>query len=80
MTWFRRGAWPFAAGLAAVLLVGVALVAPRVLPDPVPTGGRTLTVLAFNAFEGMADVDALAELIRVERPDVIALPGGRSAL
>jgi endonuclease/exonuclease/phosphatase (EEP) superfamily protein YafD len=74
VTWFRRGAWPFAAGLAAVLLVGGALVLPRVLPDPVPTGGRTLTVLSFNAFEGKADVAALAELIRTERPDLIALP------
>jgi endonuclease/exonuclease/phosphatase (EEP) superfamily protein YafD len=74
VTWFRRGGWPFAAGLAAVLLVGGALVLPRALPDPVPAGGSTLTVLAFNTFEGRADVAALAELIRTERPDVIALP------
>jgi endonuclease/exonuclease/phosphatase (EEP) superfamily protein YafD len=74
LTWFRRGAWPFAAGLAAVLLVGGGLVAPRLLPDPVPTGGSTLTVLSFNTFEGRSDVDVLAELIRSERPDVVALP------
>ncbi len=71
---FRRRAWPFAAGLAAVLLVGGALVLPRVLPGPVPTGGTTLTVLSLNVFEGQADVDAIADLIRTELPDLIALP------
>ena len=76
VAWFRRWFAPVPAGLAAVLLVGAVLVAPRVIPDPAPTGGRPLTVLSFNAFEGNADVLAFAELIRTERPDVISVPEG----
>jgi endonuclease/exonuclease/phosphatase (EEP) superfamily protein YafD len=70
----RRRLWPIPAGLAAVLLVGAALVLPRAVPDPVPVGGRPLTVLSFNAFEGRADPAALADLIRTERPDLVAVP------
>jgi endonuclease/exonuclease/phosphatase (EEP) superfamily protein YafD len=70
---FTRRALPFAAGLAAVLAVGAVLVGPRVVPDPLPTEGTPLTVLTFNALNGQADLDALAELIRTERPDLIAL-------
>jgi endonuclease/exonuclease/phosphatase (EEP) superfamily protein YafD len=70
----RRRLWPIPAGLAAVLLIGAALVLPRALPDPVPVGGRPATVLSFNAFEGGADPAALAELIRTERPDLVAVP------
>ena len=36
--------------------------------------GTPFTVLAFNTFEGQADVGVLAELIRTERPDVVSLP------
>lgn len=67
-------AWPFAAGLALVLLIGAGAIAPRVIADPAPPGGTAFTVLAFNTYEGSADVDALAALIRAERPDVVALP------
>jgi endonuclease/exonuclease/phosphatase (EEP) superfamily protein YafD len=69
----RRRVRPFAAGLAAVLAVGAAVVAPRVIPDPAPTAGTPLTVLTFNALNGNADVDALAGLVRAERPDLVAL-------
>ena len=33
-------------------------------------------MLSFNAFEGNADVTAFAELIRTERPDLVAVPEG----
>ena len=69
-----RRAWPFAAGLAAVLLIGAVMVAPRAIPDPEPTGGTPFTVLSFNVYEGRANVQALADAIRTERPDVVALP------
>ena len=69
-----RRAWPFAAGLAAVLLIGAGMVAPRVLPDPVPTAGTPFKVLSFNVYEGRASTRALADLIRTEQPDVVALP------
>lgn len=70
---FRRVLWPFAAGLVVVLLVGGAMVLPRAIADPLPTSGGPLTVLAFNTFEGSADVDELAALIDRSRPDVISL-------
>lgn len=69
-----RRAWPFTAGLAAVLLIGAGMVAPRAIPDPEPTGGTPFTVLSFNVYEGRANVGALADLIRTERPDVVSLP------
>jgi endonuclease/exonuclease/phosphatase (EEP) superfamily protein YafD len=77
----RRRLWPFAAGLLAVALVGSALLLPRIVPGPVPTTGRPLTVVAFNTFEGEADVAEVAELITAERPDLVALAeaGGRYA-
>jgi endonuclease/exonuclease/phosphatase (EEP) superfamily protein YafD len=75
----RRRGWTLAVGLLAVAAVAAAVVAPRALPvvdAPAPDapGTRTLTVLSFNTFEGGADVDALAALIRSTRPDLIALP------
>jgi endonuclease/exonuclease/phosphatase (EEP) superfamily protein YafD len=70
---FERRVLPFVAGVLAVLLVGVGMLVPRVLPDPVPTGGAPLRVLAFNTFEGDADAAAVAELIEAERPDAVAL-------
>ncbi len=74
----RRRGWTLAAGLLAVALVGGAMVLPRALPafdapEPDAPAARTLTVLAFNAFEGRADVDAVAALVRSSRPDLIAL-------
>ena len=69
-----RRIWPFAAGVLAVAVVGAVLVVPRAVPDPAPTGGRTLTVLSFNTYEGHADVQALAAVIRTEKPDLVALP------
>lgn len=69
----RRRLRPFVAGPATVLLVGAALLLPRVVPDPVPVGGVPLTVLAFNTYEGAADAGELAAVIRAERPDVIAV-------
>jgi endonuclease/exonuclease/phosphatase (EEP) superfamily protein YafD len=73
VTVFTRRALPFAVGLAAVLAVGAVMVGPRVVPDPAPTEGTPVTVLTFNALDGQADIEALAELIRAERPDLIAL-------
>lgn len=70
---FERLVWPFVAGVLAVALVGGWLVLPRMIADPLPTGGTPLTVLAFNTYEGNADVDALADLIRTERPDVVSV-------
>jgi endonuclease/exonuclease/phosphatase (EEP) superfamily protein YafD len=70
---FERRVWPFVAGVLAVLLVGGAMVLPRVLPDPVPPGGVPFRVLAFNTFEGEADEDELAALIETQRPDVVAV-------
>jgi endonuclease/exonuclease/phosphatase (EEP) superfamily protein YafD len=77
----RRRGWTLAAGLFAVTAVAGAMVLPRALvtaPEP-QAGARTVTVLAFNTYEGDAAVDAVAELIRSTRPDLIALPeaGGR---
>jgi endonuclease/exonuclease/phosphatase (EEP) superfamily protein YafD len=73
VTVLRRRLWPFAAGLLAVALVGSALLLPRIVPDPLPTTGRPLTVVAFNTLQGEADVAAVAALITVERPDLVAL-------
>ena len=64
---------PFAAGALAVLLVGAALVLPRAIPDPQPSAGRHLTVLAFNAFEGSADPVQLAALIAEQQPDLVSI-------
>jgi endonuclease/exonuclease/phosphatase (EEP) superfamily protein YafD len=69
-----RRAWPFTAGLLVVLLIGAGMIAPRAIADPAPTGGIPFTVLSFNTYEGRADVNALADLIRTARPDVVALP------
>lgn len=66
--------WPFTAGALAVTLVAAALVLPRAIPDPAPAAGTPLTVLSFNTFEGEADIDALAAVIRDRRPDLVSLP------
>lgn len=69
-----RRAWPFPVALLLVLGVGAATLAPRMIADPLPTTGESLKVLSFNVYTGDADVQALAETIRRERPDVVALP------
>ncbi|MFR9804912.1 endonuclease/exonuclease/phosphatase family protein [Pseudonocardia sp. RS010] len=74
VTLVMRRAWPFPVAMLAVLALGAAMLAPRLVADPLPTGGERLTVLSFNVYTGDADVDALAETIRRERPDVVALP------
>lgn len=70
---YDRRVWPFVAGAVVVLLVGGGVTLPRALADPLPTGGTPLEVLAFNTYEGRADVQDLAALIRSEQPDVISL-------
>ncbi|MEJ2862336.1 endonuclease/exonuclease/phosphatase family protein [Actinomycetospora flava] len=62
-------------GVAVVVAVAAAFVVPRAIPGAAPPpGGTPLTVLEFNAFEGKADVGALASLVRRERPDLVVLP------
>ena len=75
----RRRGWTLAGGLLGVALVGGAMVLPRALPavdvpEPDASAARTLTVLAFNTYEGDGNVDALAALIHSARPDLVALP------
>jgi endonuclease/exonuclease/phosphatase (EEP) superfamily protein YafD len=69
-----HGAVLAAAGVVVVLLVAAGMVAPRtVATTPVPAGGHTLTVAAFNTYSGGADVAEVAALIRDERPDLVSL-------
>lgn len=79
VTLFRRRLWPVTAGLAVVAVVGASFVLPRAVTEPPTATGAPLTVLALNVYEGEADVDTLAALIRTEQPDVVAIPeaGGR---
>jgi len=79
VTVFRHRLWPVTAGLAAVAVVGAAFVVPRAVTDPPEATGPPLTVLSLNVYEGQADVDTLAALIRSEQPDLVAIPesGGR---
>jgi endonuclease/exonuclease/phosphatase (EEP) superfamily protein YafD len=72
----RRQGWTLAGGLLAIVAVGGAMVLPRALATAAEpqSDARTLTVLAFNTYEGDGDVDALAALIRSTRPDLIAIP------
>lgn len=69
-----RRAWPFPVAMLVVLGLGVSMLVPRMLADPLPTGGEALKVLSFNVYTGDADVNALADTIRRERPDVVSLP------
>jgi endonuclease/exonuclease/phosphatase (EEP) superfamily protein YafD len=64
---------PPAVALLVVLAVGVAMTVPRTQADPLPSGGRSMTVLAVNTLDGSADVVELVELVRRERPDLGAL-------
>jgi endonuclease/exonuclease/phosphatase (EEP) superfamily protein YafD len=75
----RKRGWVLAGGLLVVALVASAVVLPRALgsvtvPEPDAPTRPTLTVLSFNTYEGQADVNALAALIRQTNPDLIALP------
>jgi endonuclease/exonuclease/phosphatase (EEP) superfamily protein YafD len=70
---FDRRVWPFVAGALVVLLIGVGVTVPRTIAEPVPAGGTPLKVLAFNTYEGSADVQALAALIRTDQPDILSL-------
>lgn len=81
LTVFRRRLWPITAGLAAVAVLGAAMVLPRAVADTPPGPGTPLKVLALNVFEGEADVDTFAALIRTESPDIVSVPesGGRFA-
>jgi endonuclease/exonuclease/phosphatase (EEP) superfamily protein YafD len=73
-TLFRPRLWPVTAGLAIVAVVGASLVLPRAIPEPPTATGPRLTVLALNVYEGEADVDTLAAIIRTEQPDIVAIP------
>jgi endonuclease/exonuclease/phosphatase (EEP) superfamily protein YafD len=67
--------WSAAVGLAAVGL-GIALLVPAIRdpePEPPPAGRSTVKVLALNLWRQNDDVEAVTELIREERPDVVAL-------
>ncbi|TCK27152.1 endonuclease/exonuclease/phosphatase family protein [Pseudonocardia endophytica] len=74
VTVFRRRVWPITAGLALVAVAGASMVLPRAVADPPTAVGAPLTVLSLNVYEGNADVDSLAALIRSEQPDVVAIP------
>jgi endonuclease/exonuclease/phosphatase (EEP) superfamily protein YafD len=73
LSWRYRGLAPAAVALLVVLALGVVMIVPRTQVAPVPSGGRPLTVLAFNAENGQADIREVAELIHSERPDLVAL-------
>jgi endonuclease/exonuclease/phosphatase (EEP) superfamily protein YafD len=63
------------AGVAVVVVIAAGFVVPRAIPAAAPPpGGTLLTVLSFNAFEGHADVGALAAVIAREHPDIVVLP------
>jgi endonuclease/exonuclease/phosphatase (EEP) superfamily protein YafD len=70
---FERRVLPFVAGVLAVLLVGAAMVLPRVVSDPVPPNGTPFRVLTFNTYEGDADADELGALIGQQQPDAVAI-------
>ncbi len=64
----------FAAGLAAASLVAlVVVVVPRALGSPDPVRGPDVRVMTANLREGHADPDALVNLVRGQRVDVLAI-------
>jgi endonuclease/exonuclease/phosphatase (EEP) superfamily protein YafD len=73
LSWRHRRLLPAAGALLVVLIAGAALIVPRTQAAPLPSGGRSFTVLTFNTLNGSADVGELAELIRTERPDLASL-------
>jgi endonuclease/exonuclease/phosphatase (EEP) superfamily protein YafD len=70
----RRRYWPAALAVGGVAAAVLGAVLPRTVTGPPPPPGRELSVLSFNVLHGRADVAALAETIREERPDVVVLP------
>jgi endonuclease/exonuclease/phosphatase (EEP) superfamily protein YafD len=73
LSWRFRQLVLAAVVLLVVLVVGVAMTVPRTQAEPLPSGGRALSVLTFNTLDGSADVTELAEVIRTGRPDLAAL-------
>jgi endonuclease/exonuclease/phosphatase (EEP) superfamily protein YafD len=72
------GLSPLETGLRLLPLTFAAMAAGLVVPggiagDPAPPGGTELTVLELNAYEGAADVAAVAGIITRDRPDVVVL-------
>ncbi|MFC5951717.1 endonuclease/exonuclease/phosphatase family protein [Pseudonocardia lutea] len=74
VTFGMRRAWPFPLAMLVVVAVTASTMVPRLAADPLPTAGTPVTVLSFNVYTGDADVRALADVIRRERPDLVALP------
>ncbi|MEJ3652161.1 endonuclease/exonuclease/phosphatase family protein [Actinomycetes bacterium KLBMP 9759] len=68
-----RSGRPLAVGLLAVVLVGATMVVPRLVATAPSTEGRALTVLTVNTYFGNGDPAAVAELIRSNRPDAVAI-------
>lgn len=76
-----RPLWPVGAALALVGLLGLLLVAPRVVGSGAAAGGGDeLTVLTLNTYLSEADPEAIAELVEERSPDVVVLPEARSEL
>ena len=73
-----RAVLPTAVALGLVGALGLAAVAPRAgdaaADTPDAPGRRTLTVLTLNTYLGRADPDAVADVVRARRPDLVALP------
>ncbi|MFI6335496.1 endonuclease/exonuclease/phosphatase family protein [Streptomyces sp. NPDC050535] len=80
-----RSRWAVAV-VAALVAVQVGLLVPRFVPEGrhIPSGSTELRVATLNTDVGGADPRAVAELVRTERIDVLALeqlpPGGVAAL
>lgn len=84
--WTRRaggtGGLVVALALALVGVVGLGDVAARGVGSSaeVTTGGDGLVVLAVNTYNGAADADDLADVVRARNPDLISLPEARGDL
>ncbi|MDQ8044659.1 MAG: endonuclease/exonuclease/phosphatase family protein, partial [Patulibacter sp.] len=61
--------------LGAGAAAAVPLVTPRVrrAPQPAVAGGRTVRVMSANVYKGRADAAAVVALVRLHRPDILAL-------
>lgn len=68
--WLRAAVIP----LVLIVLASGALLVPRVIADPAPSGGTRLTVFSANVRVDGADPAALADAIRTSGADVVALP------
>jgi endonuclease/exonuclease/phosphatase (EEP) superfamily protein YafD len=73
LSWRYRRLLPATVALLVVFGAGVAVTVPRTQAPPAPSGGRPLTVLAFNTLNGNADVHEVAALIESEHPDLVSL-------